>query len=120
MQDGALKYKFKSALLKFQSDLGNNKDTVGDAAAIYGMLDEIRKKDPAALRNITEQIGGTILAEDATKNAAGAISQGLSDPKSVVGDAQSEFDKHQQVMTAREQKGSRYSSRCRNVGRGFS
>jgi gas vesicle protein len=103
MKDGKPKYDLRAAILKFQKDLSENKNTVGDVANIYGQLAKVGKVDPAALRNISETIGGTMLTEDSATDAAAALNKALSNPNGSVGDAQANFDSHQQLLTQAEQ-----------------
>lgn len=103
VSDGRLKYALKNALSKFQSDLASGKSTVGDVAGIYKQLGKLAKSDPAAMRDISEQIGGTMLAEDTSKDTAGAMSQGLSNPNAVLGNHQNDFDNNHQTLTQGEQ-----------------
>lgn len=83
--DSSLKYKFRNALENYQQHLASGQSTAGDVGSLYSILGEIGKKNPLALRDISEQIGGTILAEDSGKKAAAPIGNAILNSGSVLG-----------------------------------
>lgn len=103
LKDGGLKYDLHNAIMKYQADLAAGKNTVGDVANIYKQLSRVGKEDPAAMRDISEYIGGTMLAEDTSKDTAGAIGQALANPNAVIDRHSQEFDNQQKLLSPVDQ-----------------
>lgn len=83
--DGSLKYKFRTQINRFISDMSKGLDTTHDVGDIYKSLGEIKDKSPLAYQQIATLIGGGMLAEDAGKNAAAPIGNALQNANSVLG-----------------------------------
>ncbi|MCY1697142.1 hypothetical protein OVA10_03440 [Lelliottia sp. SL45] len=92
IKDQGLRYKLRSALSEFQKNQSAGKNVSADVGNIYSILGDVAKTDPAALGVISQHIGGTILTEDASKDAPAAIGKAISTPGAYLGDYRKDFD----------------------------
>ncbi|MGT3827062.1 hypothetical protein ACUUMB_15180 [Enterobacter kobei] len=92
IKDAGLKYRLRSELAKFQKNQSAGKDVSANVGEIYSILGDVAKIDPAALGVISQHIGGTMLTEDASKDAPAAIGKAISTPGAYLGDYRKEFD----------------------------